>query len=96
MKTEKDKLDAAERDLEGLRKEKSKIEGKILGLEKELMEERRKADETKEDLEREIASLKRKSTSNDPSALRIQELSQRNDGEFRKYKRMQSINPNFF
>ncbi|XP_062706338.1 myosin-2 heavy chain isoform X3 [Aedes albopictus] len=79
LKTEKDKLDAAERDLEGLRKEKSKIEGKILGLEKELMEERRKADETKEDLEREITSLKRKSTSNDPSALRIQELSQRND-----------------
>ncbi|XP_021702065.1 myosin-2 heavy chain isoform X2 [Aedes aegypti] len=79
LKTEKDKLDEAEQDLNSLRKEKSKIEGKILGLEKELREERRKTVEVREDLEREIANLKRKSMSNDPSALRIQELSQKND-----------------
>lgn len=96
LKTEKDKLDEAEQDLNSLRKEKSKIEGKILGLEKELREERRKTVEVREDLEREIANLKRKSMSNDPSALRIQELSQKNDGELFNRKLLYSTNSNIF
>lgn len=81
LKSEKDKLTTAERDLDGLRKDKTKIEAKISGLEKELLEEKQKADETRVDLEREIANLKRKSMSNDPSAPKILELSQKNEGE---------------
>lgn len=80
LKTEKDKLDEATKDLENLRREKSKVDGNLSSLEKELTAERQKAVDIKEDLEKEIANLKRKSLSNDPSTHKIQELSKKNDG----------------
>lgn len=85
LKSEKDRYSSLEKELDQLRKEKSGIEGKVSKLEDEIQQERNKMESAKANLEQEIASLKRHSASDDPTALKLQELSQKNNGKHEEY-----------
>ncbi|XP_058122187.1 myosin-2 heavy chain [Anopheles ziemanni] len=82
LKSEKEKHTAAEKDMEKLRKEKSKLDGRIGDLEKELQLSKKNAELIKESLEREISTLKSKSTSSadeSESSKILQDLKKQNE-----------------
>ncbi|KFB39173.1 hypothetical protein ZHAS_00006510 [Anopheles sinensis] len=82
LKSEKEKHTAVEKDMEKLRKEKSKLDCRIGDLEKELQLSKKNAEVIKESLEREISTLKSKSTSgaNESESSKIlQELKKQNE-----------------
>uniref|UniRef100_A0A182NAM2 hydroxymethylglutaryl-CoA lyase n=1 Tax=Anopheles dirus TaxID=7168 RepID=A0A182NAM2_9DIPT len=80
LKTEKEKHTNAERDLEKLRKEKSKLDNRIGDLEKELQLSKKNAELIKESLEREMSALRSKSGANDSESSKIlQDLKKQNE-----------------
>uniref|UniRef100_A0A182P6F0 SOGA coiled-coil domain-containing protein n=1 Tax=Anopheles epiroticus TaxID=199890 RepID=A0A182P6F0_9DIPT len=82
LKAEKEKHTGAERDLEKLRKEKSKLDNRIADLEKELQLSKKNAEVIKESLEREMATLKSKSatgTEDSETSKLLQDLKKQNE-----------------
>uniref|UniRef100_A0A182F192 Uncharacterized protein n=1 Tax=Anopheles albimanus TaxID=7167 RepID=A0A182F192_ANOAL len=69
LKTEKEKHATVEKDLEKLRKEKAKMESRLGDMEKELQLSKKNAEVIKESLEREITSLKSKTSGNEQDNL---------------------------
>ncbi|XP_058061394.1 uncharacterized protein LOC131211792 isoform X2 [Anopheles bellator] len=82
LKAEKDKHATTEKDLEKLRKEKTKLESRIADIEKELQLSKKNADLIKESMEREIVTLKSKSSvgeEDSASSKILQELKKQNE-----------------
>ncbi|XP_035775307.1 COP1-interactive protein 1-like [Anopheles albimanus] len=82
LKTEKEKHATVEKDLEKLRKEKAKMESRLGDMEKELQLSKKNAEVIKESLEREITSLKSKTSGNEQdsaSSKILQELKKQNE-----------------
>ncbi|XP_049538261.1 myosin-2 heavy chain [Anopheles darlingi] len=82
LKSEKEKHTTAEKDLEKLRKEKSKMESRLGDMEKELQLSKKNAEVIKENLEREITSLKSKTNGSEQdsaSSKILQELKKQNE-----------------
>ncbi|XP_053677295.1 myosin-2 heavy chain [Anopheles nili] len=80
LKSEKEKLTTAERDLEKLRKEKTKLDNRIGDLEKELQLSKKNAELIKESLEREMSALKSKSGADESESSKIlQDVKKQNE-----------------
>ncbi|XP_052868864.1 uncharacterized protein LOC128274644 isoform X1 [Anopheles cruzii] len=82
LKAEKDKHATTEKDLEKLRKEKAKLESRIVDIEKELQLSKKNAELIKESMEREIVTLKSKSSvgeEDSASSKILQELKKQNE-----------------
>ena len=84
LKAEKEKHTGTERDLEKVRKEKTKLDNRINDLEKELQLSKKNAELIKESLEREMAALKSKSATgaeDSESSKILQDLKKQNEGK---------------
>nr|XP_040235446.2 myosin heavy chain, non-muscle [Anopheles coluzzii]XP_040235447.2 myosin heavy chain, non-muscle [Anopheles coluzzii] len=82
LKAEKEKHTGTERDLEKVRKEKTKLDNRINDLEKELQLSKKNAELIKESLEREMAALKSKSATgaeDSESSKILQDLKKQNE-----------------
>uniref|UniRef100_A0AAG5DGW0 SOGA coiled-coil domain-containing protein n=1 Tax=Anopheles atroparvus TaxID=41427 RepID=A0AAG5DGW0_ANOAO len=82
LKSEKEKHSNAEKDLDKVRKEKTKLDSRIGDLEKELQLSKKNAELIRESLEREVAALKSKSTTgaNESESSKIlQDLKRQNE-----------------
>uniref|UniRef100_A0A182K3T5 SOGA coiled-coil domain-containing protein n=1 Tax=Anopheles christyi TaxID=43041 RepID=A0A182K3T5_9DIPT len=82
LKAEKEKHTGAERDLEKIRKEKTKLDNRISDLEKELQLSKKNAELIKESLEREMSALKSKSATgaeDSESSKLLQDLKKQNE-----------------